>query len=99
MLIYKTEDVNALVGDALAFLAQTLLTLSVPWTSLVSGESPVLLLRILFLNALHKIYRVRMEINYIEIQLSNQIFPIIIYVFISTFKWRDTHGDLIVTII
>ena len=99
MLIYKTEDVNALVGDALALPAQTLLTFSVPWISLVSGENPVLLLRILFLDALNKIYRVRMEINYIEIQLSNQIFPIIMYVFISTFKRQDTVGDLIVTII
>lgn len=48
MLIHKTEDVNALVGDALALPPQTLFTFSVPWTFLVSGESPGPLLRILF---------------------------------------------------
>ena len=67
MLIHKTEDVNALVGDAMVLPTQALFPFPVPWTSLVSGESSGLLLRILFLNPRNKIYRVRREINYIEI--------------------------------
>ena len=40
MLIHKTEDVNALVGDALALPPQTLFTFSVPWTPLAGWPSP-----------------------------------------------------------
>lgn len=69
MLIHKTEDVNALVGDAMVLPVQTLSTFSVPRTSVASGESSGLLLRNLFLNPQNKIYRIRKEIIDIEIQL------------------------------
>lgn len=69
MLIHKTEDVNALVGDAMVLPVQALSTFSVLWTSVASGESSGLLLGNLSLNPQNKIYRVRKEIIDVEIQL------------------------------